>query len=208
MDAWNHWFKKLLPGMQSGEDNDSAVPKKRTNHVILLIVLGVFLLLVSRLDVQRPGDTTVQNAGLQLPRTIKPDERYESDLESRLERWLSNMQGVGSVEVFITLDRTEQYEYAVERTQERSHTEEPSEGGAKLRTRVEERITERPILTREDQGRTETPVLITTYSPTIRGVVVLADGAYDPRIRYQIIQAVQTALGVPAHRVDVLTKKE
>lgn len=207
MDAWNHWLRKLLPGALPADGRDTDGPKKSKNHILILVVLGVLLLLLGRLDFQEPGEA-LQNAGLQLPRTAKPEEGYGADLERRLERWLSSMDNVGGVEVLITLERTERYEYALERTEERSHTDEPHEGGMRLRTHVEERITERPIIIREDQGRTESPVLVTTHSPIIRGVVVLAEGAYDPRVRYEIIRAVQTALGVPAHRVEVLTKKE
>lgn len=43
--------------------------------------------------------------------------------------------------------------------------------------------------------------------PEIRGVIVVADGAKDPRLRYELSSAVQTALGIPAYKVKVISSK-
>lgn len=206
MDTWQHWVRRLFPTGQDGEETDP--PKRRTGQFLLLIAAGVLLLLLNRLDLEQPTND-VQNAGIGLPTSLIQGERgsYEAELERRLERWLGAMRNVGSVEVMITLESTERQVIAVERTEERSTTQEGSDGATGRTIRTEERVVERPLVVREDQGRTESPLVLTTTMPEIRGVVVVADGAYDPRVRYEIFQAVQTALGVPAHRVQVYPKE-
>lgn len=208
MDAWNHWLQRLFSGSDSPGDGDLPASKKRAQQVMLIAGLGLLLLILSRFDTPQSRDREpVQNAGVQLPLVSRPETTYEGELERRLEQWLSAMAGVGKVQVLVTLERTERYEYVVERTEERTVSEEPADSGG-IRVNRDDRVTERPVLRRDDQGRNEAPILVTTYSPQVRGVVVLAEGAYDPRIRLQIIKAVQTVLGLPAHRVEVLTKKE
>lgn len=203
MDAWQHWIKRFFSSEGQSDTAESGT-KKKTNSVLLLVVLGVLLLLWARMDFTGPEQQSIQNAGLGLPTAPRTEEGYEAELEQRVERLLRSMRGVGDVEVMITLDTTGTRVFAMERTEERSLSQ-PTEG-APLQT-TEERLTERPVVIREDQGRTESPLVVTSYQPIVRGVVVLAEGAYDPGLRYEIARVVQTALGVPAHRVQVFTKE-
>lgn len=56
-------------------------------------------------------------------------------------------------------------------------------------------------------GGKEEPVLIRAKRPEIAGVLVLAEGARDPGLREELVQAVITVLAVPAHKVTVLSKE-
>jgi stage III sporulation protein AG len=48
-------------------------------------------------------------------------------------------------------------------------------------------------------------VIVRVDLPPLAGVVVVASGANDSRVKALLSQAVQVLYGVPAHRVIVLT---
>lgn len=202
MDAWQNWVKRFLPGK---EGDGADTPPRKAQTLLLLVGLGVLLLVLNRLDA--PPDSqglTVQNAGVGLPSAARREGSYETELEQRVEKLLRAMRGVGDVEVMITLDSSARHVYAMERTEERKYVQ-GLEGSAQVLS--EERLTERPVIIREEQGRTESPLIVTAYQPEVRGVVVLAEGAYDPGLRYELLKVVQALLGVPAHRVQIYAKE-
>lgn len=203
MDAWQQWLKRWFTPRQE-QSPATGEPARKGQSVLLLVVLGVVLLLLARLDLGS-DQHGLQNAGVALPTVRRTEgEGWEEQLEERLVRLLQAMQGVGDVEVMVTLDQSARQVFAVERTEERTYVQ--GEDGRMAHT-VEERLTERPILLREDQGRTEKPMIVTSYEPRVRGVVVLAQGAYDPTLRYEISRLVQTVFGIAAHQVHVYTKE-
>lgn len=203
MDAWQHWLKRFFPDKEEG-GRGSQSPRK-VHSLLLLVGLGALLLILNRFDGPEPDALNVQNAGVGLPSpAARRESGYEADLEQRVERLLRSMRGVGDVEVMITLDSSGAQVFAMERTEERSYA---TSGEAGDRFVTEERLTERPVLIREEQGRTERPLIVTTYQPQVRGVVVLAEGAYDPSLRYELSKVVQALLGVPAHRVQIYAKE-
>lgn len=205
MDSWSRWF----PWRQSSDTPQESAkqPSVQRNRALLwLVVLGVFILLLGRIDSPQDPLPQMQSAGIQLPLGNESDTGPEREVERRLAELLSHVANVGRVEVMIQLDRGEEVEYAVDRTLHRTTTEEPAEGEGGIRRHSDERITERPILLRDDQGRRESPLVRTVHQPRMRSAIVIAEGAHDPRVRYELARAVQVYLDLPAHRVEVLAR--
>ena len=55
-------------------------------------------------------------------------------------------------------------------------------------------------------GGAET-IVLTEIEPTIRGVIVIAEGAADVSVRLKLQNAVITVLGITAERIDVFEMK-
>ena len=51
------------------------------------------------------------------------------------------------------------------------------------------------------------PVTVKMSAPKIKGVIVSAKGAGSDAVRKQLKSAVETSLGVPSHRVEVVEMK-
>jgi stage III sporulation protein AG len=51
------------------------------------------------------------------------------------------------------------------------------------------------------------PVIIKSYEPEIKGVVVVADGAGSSVVRQDIKNAVEALTGLPPHKINVLKRK-
>ena len=113
---------------------------------------------------------------------------------------------VGSLQVFVTLESSGRSVYAQDVTEDvRTTLEQDQSGGT--REINEMRRTTTLVQLRNDESRKEEPLLLEEFRPTIRGVVIVAEGAGDPQVALMLTQAVQTALDIGAHKIGVYPKR-
>mgnify|MGYP007126048542 CR=1 FL=1 len=180
-------------------------PRRRQQLLLAAaLVLGVLLLIAGHLREGR------DQPGLAGPRASPPAtaasaaasdplEPMATRLAAKLEDILSDVRGAGRVRVEVHLERGPRYEYASNQVATERRTEERDAGGGR-RTTVEERD-ERQLLT---GGGDEGPLISQVDAVEIAGVLVVAEGATDPRVRAALVEAVATYLHMPVHRVMVL----
>lgn len=126
---------------------------------------------------------------------------YAAALEVRLENLLSRMEGVGKVEVMITLSDTG--ESVVEKDREDSYssvTETDSDGGNRATTERSDHYTTVYV----ENGNETYPYVEKEVLPTIKGVVVVAEGGENPTVVSEISDAVMALFPVDAHRIKVV----
>lgn len=126
---------------------------------------------------------------------------YTAYLEEKLKATLSDMAGVGKVEVMITLKASEELVVEKDEPINRSNTnEEDAEGGKRIVTQLEsgESTVYRTV------GSDSEPYVIKTLLPTVEGVVVVAEGAGNGSVNKNITEIVQALFGVEAHKVRVV----
>ncbi|MEK4126302.1 stage III sporulation protein AG [Anoxybacillus sp. FSL W8-0382] len=128
------------------------------------------------------------------------EERYEQQLKEALEA----IVGVGEVKVIVNVDATERNVLEKNATVQKKRTmEEDKEGGKR---QIEDESTDEKIVIVR-KGDEETPLVLQTKKPEIRGVLVVAKGADQVQVKKWIVEAVTRTLNVPSHRVAVLPKK-
>ncbi|NLC77623.1 MAG: hypothetical protein GX750_08400 [Clostridia bacterium] len=98
------------------------------------------------------------------------------------------------------------YEYAVNVSANKRIIDEKDQAGG-VRLTTEDNSSDQYVLIRGNQAQEE-PVVIQENSPQIQGVLIVAEGARKPAVRAKLQQAVQVALGLEAHRIQVLPRKE
>ena len=113
---------------------------------------------------------------------------FEQDLNEKL----AAIEGVGRVELMLSLDQTEESVYAVN-TRQTSGSDSRS---------LESDVS---VVSNGSYG--ETPVTVKRVLPVFRGAVVLCDGADDASVRLSVTQAVSTVCGIGADKVTVLKMK-
>lgn len=130
---------------------------------------------------------------------------FEAKYERSLQQTLASIAGAGAVTVDVFLAGTSRSEFArsLENT-EKTAQDSGSAGIAKITT--ETRTNSQVTLLRS--GSREEPLVVQTTAPVVQGVLVVAEGASNPQVRWELAKAVQTALGIPIHRVKVLPKEE
>ena len=134
--------------------------------------------------------------------TAGSTEEYAAYLEEKLKKMLEAVQGLGEVEVMVTLESSEEKIVEKDMTAERSNTEEQdAAGGART---VNTSNTEYRTIYREDTGGD--PFVVKTITPKVEGVLVVAEGAGKGNMAGEITQIIQALFGVEAHRIKVLEK--
>ena len=160
---------------------------KRNKKLELGVYIGLALLCVLLCI---PGKETRKNKDEQ----AYPEENKADMMEQKLMDTLSCVRGAGKVKVMITY-----------------------ETGNEIVPAMNTDITSSVSVSGENQTRTESSSPVTTYQngeneaivlmerePTVRGVIVVAQGAADISVRLKLQAAVQAVLGIEADKVEVL----
>lgn len=128
-------------------------------------------------------------------------EQYIKEMEAKAESLFSGVNGAGQVKVMITLRASSEQVVEKDMPVTRSQTsEQDSQGGSRM---VSEFATEDATVYRKGNGYEE-PYVVKTLSPSVEGVVVVAEGAGNGEVSKNLSEAVQILFGVEAHRVKVL----
>lgn len=125
-------------------------------------------------------------------------EKAEDDLESQLEAVLEKISGVGKTKVFVTYE--DQGRLVVEKdasVSEELVQETDSNGGTRTTT------------TNRNEGKTvydekESPYVIQELSPTVKGILVVAQGGDDPAVKKQIQQTIEALFGLDSHKISIM----
>ncbi len=124
-----------------------------------------------------------------------------SEMEARLTALLSRAEGVGRVEVMLSLASDMEYVYADEYT--RAYDESRTGEGASS-SAMEESV--RYMTVRQEDGG-ETPVIRRRIYPAYKGAVVVCDGADNAGTRLKVIHAVAALTGLSSERITVIKMK-
>lgn len=207
-------FKK--PG-ENGND-EKTKDKNYQKYLLVILAIGVAFMLISNL---LPSRNSSEKAAPVLG-SVNSEEKdaavfgqkkvegsgemadYEATYENQLKEALEHIVGVEDVTVMINLDATETKVLEKNTVFQSQQTDEVDREGGKRKVEDMSRD-EQVVIIRN--GEQETPIVLKTKKPEIRGVLVVAKGAENLKIKQMIIEAVTRVLDVPNHRVSVLPKK-
>lgn len=115
-------------------------------------------------------------------------------LEVRLKEILEKIVGVGTVDVLVTLDSTE--ESILERNTQESQqiTDENDPNGGKRHITS---ITKDGQVVLYEVSGDQKPIITKTINPRIRGILIVAKGAENVTVRRLITNAVEKGINVP-----------
>lgn len=172
--------------------------KKIYSLLSLAVICGIALIVVSGLE---KTETTKQEENI----TTISKEELSSDsskegLEEKLKNILSQIEGAGELDVMITYESSEEIQPAFNTNTTTEETKEvDKQGGERTVTTSSENKT---MITSSSND----PIVIKTNQPKINGVIVVASGAKDPIVKETLYSAVQTALQIQGHQVEIYTK--
>lgn len=186
----------------------------RKDNLLIMLLAGVLLVVIA-LPTRKSGQEQQADVlqglsessgsgsvnGLQLQEGNFTDTQdYAAYLEERLEETLSQISGVGTVRVMITLKATRELVLEKDQqTQSSSTTEEDSQGG----NRSINQISRSENTVYHSSGNNE-PYVVKMLLPQVEGVVVVAQGAGTGNISRNITDVVQALFNVEAHKVKVV----
>ncbi|RNC29265.1 MAG: hypothetical protein AWM53_00618 [Candidatus Dichloromethanomonas elyunquensis] len=163
--------------------------------VLLIVVAGIFIYTAkdnpAKLSLKTEGNTVsapADNSGI---------SSLEKNLEEKISTSLESIKGVGKTKVLVTYTSGLRKEFAKnESTSKKSSKETDKDGGT--RETVEDTITTNIVIS----GNTN-PLIVVEQRPQVDGVLIIAQGASDPKIKEQIFEAVKTLLNIPPAKVSV-----
>lgn len=169
--------------------------------VIILISLSIFYPKQEPEDMNSSSDQEVSQASTD---TNIPESAYSDSMESRLESILSQIDGIGEVEVMITYETSTEVVPASNTTKSEQTTQESDKQGGTRTTKQEN--TSENIVTVSDKDYKNSPIVIKEIKPIIRGVIVVAEGADNPEVKNNLIEAVTTIFQIKSHKVKIYNR--
>lgn len=166
---------------------------KNIEIIIAVVVLALIILVYSFV-------TTNKNNTVDTPTASETYEDMTAQLQNELARVLSNINGAGKVEVLITFDGTTEKVIANTKS---VHTNSTNGSGEVISTTTT--TTETPIII-SSNGSSKLYV-IEEKMPQIKGVIIVAEGAKNAKIRLELMRAAQTVLNVNANSIEIFAMK-
>lgn len=181
------------------------------SRLVILLLAGVFLLVLSLPNMFSTDNATKdrrdnvesipQNTSISAE-TGDESDTYTKTLEERLKKVLIKVEGIGSVEVMITLKGSKELVLLKDEpyTQE-SVNEEDGEGGKRDSRSINKE--ENTVLISNGNGES-LPYVIQELEPKVEGIVIIAEGGGNIEIIREIMGAAQVLFDVPAHKIKVM----
>jgi stage III sporulation protein AG len=190
-------------------DIKKIMNNKNFFNVLVFLLVAVFLWLAtssfgndglknsSNKDLIPSGAEEVASSG-----EVKSKEvlEYEEAQKEELKQMLSKMEGVGSVEVMMYFESGEVKVPAVNDTTQVSETkEDDGEGG----TRTNSQQTNGSTVVMSSNNNNNEPFILKTYKPQITGIFIVAEGATNSKVRYDVQVAVASLYNLSLDKVKV-----
>lgn len=181
---------------------DKLGNKKLIYNLFIILIIGIILLITANIFLDKGDGKEVDNpTDPKLREIVAADMDYSIFLESKLEEILMELKGVGQVKVMITLEDTMEKIPAFNTSTNNEVTSEiDSQGGTREITRED---MDSQVVTGADGGL----MVLKEMKPTVRGVIVIAEGAEDMEIKETLYEAVKTVLGISGNKVEVYSRK-
>ena len=181
--------------------------KRRKKEQLLTAVLVVVILLLafwpSAADHEKQEKQQTEEVQTQVQaEETNADERKK--LEDDLKRILLQVEGVGEVDVAVTMESTGRKLVEKDVPLSESSVDETGNG---TNSKKESKNSEEATVYLENADGTKAPYVIEETMPVVRGVLVVAQGADDPQVVAEIKEAAMALFHLEAHKIKVMKRK-
>jgi len=160
---------------------------------MIILILSVIVIFIIFLSTLKPDDE-VNIKKIENKNTLSAIE-YSQTLENRLCNVLGKIKGIKNVEVFVMVDSSPTIKY-LEETKEDINKKTDSETKT-IQTEI--------VLAKN--GTVSTPIVVVEIMPKITGVLVVAKGADNIKIKTMLINSISAILSVDVSKVEVMEGK-
>lgn len=191
-------FMDELKKIFAGDEKSEGKNKNFLRNLVILGMLGILILLFSDLFI----NTDVKKRGTESNYIEVLEVDFEKKISRELEEIIGLMKGVGKVKANVYVKKYTVYEYEYNSSKINKKTNETDQNGGE-REIVEDNVKNELVIIKDVSGN-EKPVLKKETGPEIEGVLIVAQGAENSYIKYQILKAVSSLLDISIHRISVL----
>lgn len=191
---------KKLPGI--GKD-----------RFLLLFLMGLLLIVIA-IPVEQKKKTTdvpeekAENTGENLLEGeseggINYDQTgdYGVYTAKKLEAFLSQIEGAGSVRVYVAMQSSQELVVEKNNPYMRKNEEETDGNGTHTISEIEN---DSEVVLYEKEDGSQSPLVVKRIEPSVRGIVVAAQGGASESVRKNISEALQALFGIEEHKIKVV----
>ena len=175
--------------------------KKLKRSDWLILVLAGILILIIALPTDTKGKKQAEEAKENISKENNTMEASKDEIEQKLEGILEKIDGAGEVKVMITYqDSGTQVVEKDKNTSANSVEESDSTGG--VRSTMEQQLQESTVYEEADAGNT--PFVSKELLPKVEGILIVASGGDNQKVKQNISEAVLALFQVEAHRIKIV----
>ncbi len=163
---------------------------KKIKHIeiYIAIIAALIIIAIYLSSFGGKGKQTSTDDNSQISQeTFSTSAEYVVYLENKLDSVLSSVKGASETKVIITLETGFEYDYAT-----KEEIKQTSSGTITTTSLV--LIDGKPVITKE-------------YYPKIKGIVVVAKGVEDVKVKMDILTLIQTVIEVDNAKITILAGK-
>ena len=200
-------IKKFKESISKQKEQNNK--KNKENELVYLILFLLTIIAINTIWGGKKEETNQENCNTSYKKLAENinnsidsnnSQLNEYNLEENLEDILSKIAGVGKVKVLVTYSETSEVVAMYNEKNTLNNTEETDTNGGVRK--IEKTDTDKEIIYEEKNGQ-KTPITQKVIMPKIEGAIVTAEGASNPAIKTNIIQAVSAATGISTYRIQV-----
>ena len=181
----------------------AAVREMKREQWLICGLAGLLLLVIAAPVKQKEQKKTQEKIKVQSQE--QTDDQIRQSYEKQLEGVLSQVEGVGAVQVAVAMESTGKKQVEKDSPEDTSTSSEKGDSGTQ---RTSQTVNTGETTVYEDTGDGgQIPYISSSTYPEIRGVIVVAQGGGNPVIVQQIQEAVMALFHVEAHEIKVLKMK-
>lgn len=175
--------------------------KKNMQNLIILFIIGLIIVITANYFTPQAkiqsGYVEVKDNKQDIKNTAIS---YEEKLNTELTAILSKIEGVGKVTAMIYFESGNEMLPAYNQNNSVKTTEENDGNGGKRITNENNNNT--TIVTTNENGGNR-PFITKEYKPKISGIIVIAEGANNPEVKYKLYEAVKTVFNMQQYKVNI-----
>ena len=165
------------------------IKKPKKEQLLIGALVGILLLVIA---IPVPKDEKQQETEVLREESVEK----EADIETQLKEILQKISG--RAEVFITYE--DDGKIVVEKDESVSEElvqEADSSGGTRTTTTTRN---ERETV----YGGTESPYVIQEITPTVKGILIVAEGGGNASVKKQIQETIEALFGLDSHKISIM----
>lgn len=200
--------------------------EKMGNDRLAILLIGGLLLLVVTIPIKKEdeqselyatkqnqsqniqsltGNSNADKSGLKMSENaLETYDIYTEYLEKKLCTILQNMNGAGKVEVFITLQ--DAGSIVVEKDLSYRRNNESKNDGESTTSSAEYEDTQETVYTVDENGN-EVPFIVKQILPSIEGILIVAEGGDNTKVKNQMKEAVLSLFELDEHKITIVKMK-
>lgn len=167
----------------------------KSKYIIVIGFIGIFLITISAFSTKKtkPEPKEVSSTSF----TTTNSEEYVNKLENKINSIISQIQGVGNSKVIITLEKGVENIYA-NSEKKATNLNENLSGKMSKRDDIQKDV----VIIDGTQGKQA--LIVTQKEPTIRGVIIICEGADNPKTVADVVNSVSKCLNIGTNRLSVV----